>query len=82
MNMLSTRYLLIEDGFKRRSISTIQTLTSESPIPIVRPIWYQNVRSPIFMLNYEITLSEFWLSINDTSTDYPLTITVVYSLNT
>jgi hypothetical protein len=71
-------------GYKiasRFAYSTVQTLTSESVIHVVRPIWYQNVRSPIFMLNYEITFSEFWLSINNNSTDYPLIGTVVYSLN-
>jgi hypothetical protein len=62
--------------------STTPILTSEPTIHLVRPIWYQNVRSPIYMLTLEVTFSEFWLSINNNSTDYPLTGWVVYSLNT
>lgn len=62
--------------------STTPTLTSESSIHLVRPVWYQNVRSPIYALSLDVTFSEFWLSINNNSTDYSLTGWVVYSLNT
>lgn len=62
--------------------STIQTLTSDSSIHVVKPIWYQNVRTPTFMLTLEITFSEFWLSINNNSPDQYLSGYVAYSLCT
>lgn len=62
--------------------STIQTLTSDSSIHLVKPIWYQNVRTPTFVVTLEITFSEFWLSINNNSPDQYLSGYVACSLNT
>jgi hypothetical protein len=62
--------------------STIQTLTSDPSIHVVKPIWYQNVRTPTFMLTLQITFSEFWLSINNNSPDEYLTGYVAYNLCT
>jgi hypothetical protein len=62
--------------------STIQTLTSDSSIHVVKPVWYQNVRTPTFVVTLEITFSEFWLSINNISPDQYLSGYVACSLNT
>jgi len=71
-------------GYKiagRFAYTTTQTLTSDTTIHVIKPIWYQNVHSPQFVLSLEITFSEFWLSINNNSVDRELIATVVYSLN-
>jgi len=62
--------------------STTQTLTSDSSIHVVKPIWYQNVRTPTFVVTLEITFSEFWLSINNNSPDEYLIGYVACSLST
>ena len=62
--------------------STTQTLTSDSSIHVVKPIWYQNVRTPTFVVTLEITFSEFWLSINNNSPDEYLIGYAACSLST
>lgn len=61
--------------------TTIQTLTSEPSIHLLKPIWYQNIRPAIFVVSFEVTFSELWLSIYNTSTGEYLTGTVAYHLN-
>lgn len=63
------------------TFSSIQTLTSDSSIHVVKPIWYQNVRTIVVVFTYEVTFSELVVSINNISTDQYLFGTVAYHLN-
>jgi len=69
----------IDDRF---TYSTIQTLTSDSTLHVVKPIWYQNIRPAILVFSYEVAFSELWLSINNISTEQYLIGRVAYHLNT
>jgi hypothetical protein len=62
--------------------SSVQTLTSDISIHVVKPTWYENVRTPTFTLTLEVTFSEFWLSINNKSPDEYLSGYVAYNLST
>jgi len=60
---------------------TIQTLTSESTSHLAPKVWYQGVHPSLFTLSLQVTFSEFWLTINNNSTNSQLVGTVVYNLS-